>query len=221
MAKPQKENGYTMIANEILEALISSGLTGSEYAVVLFIIRKTYGFNKTDDAISATQFEKHLPYSLRGIKKVLKKLILVNLVTLVNQGSPHGNCNVYRFNKNYEEWKVENKVVNHSSLVNHSSKGSEPQVSKVVNHSSPTKDIPTKDIIQKKEKSKELDLGKEVFGNVKVTEGGDSNSFHVPEKFKKQIKDRTEKYFDSSGRKPVAAIIKNWVRKLEANKPIF
>ena len=51
MANPQKENGFTPIANELLEQIIASGLNGNEMAVTFFIIRKTYGFQKKQDEI--------------------------------------------------------------------------------------------------------------------------------------------------------------------------
>jgi len=41
MANPQIEDGYTRIANEILENLIAFDLSGQEVRVALFVIRKT------------------------------------------------------------------------------------------------------------------------------------------------------------------------------------
>lgn len=46
MSNPQIENGYTKIANELLEALIQAELSGAEYRIVCFIIRQTYGYNQ-------------------------------------------------------------------------------------------------------------------------------------------------------------------------------
>jgi len=56
MAEPQKENGYTPIANEIMEALCRIRIPGEERQVLDCILRKTYGWNKCEDAISLTQF---------------------------------------------------------------------------------------------------------------------------------------------------------------------
>ena len=55
MANPQKEDGYTAIANDIMDALIASELSGQDFKVSLLIIRKTYGFNKSEDAVSLSQ----------------------------------------------------------------------------------------------------------------------------------------------------------------------
>ena len=46
MANPQKENGYTTIANELLEAIYCSKFSPTEFKMLLFIFRYTYGFNR-------------------------------------------------------------------------------------------------------------------------------------------------------------------------------
>ncbi|WP_084288457.1 replication protein [Desulfovermiculus halophilus] len=58
MASPQCENGYTRLANELLEALARTRLAGQEYQAVLAIVRKTYGFGKKSDKISYGQLSK-------------------------------------------------------------------------------------------------------------------------------------------------------------------
>ena len=46
MANPQLSNGYVRIANELLEAICQLDVSGSEMRILLYIIRRTYGFNK-------------------------------------------------------------------------------------------------------------------------------------------------------------------------------
>lgn len=46
---PQLENGYSMVANEILEDLASAGLTGIQYQLVIVVLRKTYGECQRDE----------------------------------------------------------------------------------------------------------------------------------------------------------------------------
>ncbi|MEO5343563.1 MAG: replication protein [Gammaproteobacteria bacterium SHHR-1] len=55
MASPQLEDGYTRIANELLEALLLADLSKRELLVLLAVIRKTYGFNRSMDRISSAQ----------------------------------------------------------------------------------------------------------------------------------------------------------------------
>ena len=49
------DDGYTRIANELLEAVVSNDLTARQIKVVLAVIRKTYGFGKKTDWISGEQ----------------------------------------------------------------------------------------------------------------------------------------------------------------------
>jgi phage replication O-like protein O len=146
MTKPQLENGYTRIANEILEAVIYAGLNGTEMAVLLYIIRKTYGFNKKEDEISLTQFEKAVPYSRRAIIKAIKHLRLVNIITLVNKGISVHSSNRYKFNKT--GWTLMNKE-SPVRLVNKLTQTSEQTDKTLVNKGIHTKDTITKDNIQK------------------------------------------------------------------------
>lgn len=103
MASPQKENGFTPIANEILENLVKACLLGSEYQVVLFVLRKTYGWNKKQDIISLTQFELGTGLSRPTIVKTLKNVLTKNL--LVKTPLPRDKY-AFSFNKNYESWVV-------------------------------------------------------------------------------------------------------------------
>lgn len=106
MANPQKENGYTAIANEIIDELVKTSLLGAELQVCLFIIRKTYGYGKKEDAISITQFETAINKSRPTIVKALKNLQLVNMVELVKIGDSKNSSNIYKFNKNHDTWKL-------------------------------------------------------------------------------------------------------------------
>lgn len=102
MASPQKENGYTAIANEILEKLVQTPILVSELKLVLFVIRKTYGYNKKEDIVSISQFVSGIKISrasvIRGLKSLVSAHILVKAPILDKQG------NTWKLNKNWEEW---------------------------------------------------------------------------------------------------------------------
>lgn len=98
MANPQKENGYTSIANEILEHLFLAGINGSEYRILLVIIRKTYGFHKKKDKISLSQFEKNTSMNRPQVVNTIKSLLQKKIIIKEN--------NEFIFNKNYDEWIV-------------------------------------------------------------------------------------------------------------------
>jgi len=102
MANPQTENGFTKIANEILEALIRTSLSGQELKIALLVIRKTYGFSKKVDFISLTQMAKALACSKIRCAQVVKNLEAMKVLT-VNENI-NGVGKSYRFNKDYSRW---------------------------------------------------------------------------------------------------------------------
>ena len=108
MASPQTENGYTKIANELYDQIVKTAILGSEYQLLFFVIRKTYGFNKKEDRISLTQFEKGTGLSRATVNKGLKNLVLMKL--LVKTAIP-----TYSINKDWETWLVKTaKLVKHN-----------------------------------------------------------------------------------------------------------
>ena len=79
MANPQLENGYTRIANELLEAIIRFPFNGSQLRLFLFLIRKTYGYQKKMDNISISQFVKATGLNRRTVVRELKRLEEMNV----------------------------------------------------------------------------------------------------------------------------------------------
>lgn len=107
----QVENGnYTRIVNPLIEQLIKIPFKGCELAVALYIIRKTYGFQKKEDEISLSQFQQGLERSRQTIVTALKNLQLVQVVRLVQRGSMKGDSNIWAINKYSDTWKLVNMV---------------------------------------------------------------------------------------------------------------
>jgi len=106
MANPQKENGYTAIANEVLDKLVSfpfPSKTGTPIALVLFVIRKTWGYQKKVDIISLTQFEKGVGSNRPTVVHWLQYLVKANILVKGKELSRIGI--EYSFNKDWEQWK--------------------------------------------------------------------------------------------------------------------
>lgn len=143
MAEPQKENGYTPIANEIMDALCRIRIPGEERQILDCIFRKTYGWNKCEDAISLTQFmemtglkKPHIVHSINGL--LLKKVILI-----AEKGN--GFVKVYKFNKNYDQWNpLPKKVTLPKKVIGVAEKGNNPLPKKGTTKET-TKDTITKD----------------------------------------------------------------------------
>lgn len=114
MANPQTENGYTPIANEILEALARFNLSAYESRVLWYIIRKTYGWHRKHDLISLSQIVVGTGIKKGHVSRTVKSLISHSIVTRL------GNKQI-GFQKDYEQWsknqiqKLPNEVTNNKT----------------------------------------------------------------------------------------------------------
>jgi phage replication O-like protein O len=109
MANPQKENGYTMLANEIYDALARTRIPGEARQVLDLIIRRTYGFHKKSDQIATSQIMETTGLPCRAIEKARKNLRTWNLITTAKKGG--SQILIYAFNKDYETWQLPPKKV--------------------------------------------------------------------------------------------------------------
>jgi phage replication O-like protein O len=141
MANPQKENGYTAIANEILDKLIKYRLPGEQRQVLDFVIRKTYGYNKKRDAISLSQFEEATCMARSSVIRARDSLVTKRLLLVSNQ-KVTSSAKVYEFNKDFDEWEVVTKRLPSYKKV---TEGSYKKVNQVVTKRLHTKDNITKD----------------------------------------------------------------------------
>lgn len=106
MASPQKENGYTPIANELIERLAgASTLSARELRVLLVIMRKTWGWKKKKDRISLGQVA-----TLTSIARQHVSTIVASLVKrgYLNRYIPVGGKGIrtYEIGKNYDLWEA-------------------------------------------------------------------------------------------------------------------
>ncbi|MCL8533807.1 replication protein [Proteus mirabilis] len=95
------DDGYTRIANELLESLSCCNLTVRQLRVMLAIIRKTYGFGKKVDRISDSQLADVSGLSRQNVNKAKKELISMNYLIL--EGNKIG------VNKEVSAWKNQSR----------------------------------------------------------------------------------------------------------------
>ncbi len=105
MANPQLEDGYTMIANEILENLMRVQLSANQWQVLLCIIRKTYGFKRKVDRIANSQICEATGLGKEVVSRSLRKLHEAHII--VRSGKVIG------FQKDWESWQ---KLAEQSTL---------------------------------------------------------------------------------------------------------
>ncbi len=101
---PQLENGYTKIANEILDNLCRTRIRGEYRQMLDFIIRKTYGFNKKRDSISTTQIVEGTGLTKSSVHKARKWLKDMKIISIAQEG--YTSFVTYSINKRYKEWRV-------------------------------------------------------------------------------------------------------------------
>lgn len=94
----QVENGYTRIANELYEEIMKQSLNGYESRVLHAIIRKTYGYGKTEDFIALSQIETMTNISKSHVSRTISNLIRYGIVTKLGNG--------LGINKDCSAWKV-------------------------------------------------------------------------------------------------------------------
>lgn len=171
MAKPQLENGHTQIANEILDHLAKLYLSPNQWQVVIFIIRKTYGFKKKVDYIANSQIVEGTGLCKAVVSRVLKVLQEENIIT--RQKKDIG------FQKDWEKWQklavrstldaelAEQSTNKVSSTANQSKQNSQPKLAE-----QSTK-VSSPRITQKKKETLQKKLYKRKYGeftNVLLTD---------------------------------------------------
>lgn len=104
MANPQIENGYTKIANELLEALARTRFAGQERQIIDVVIRRTYGFRQRAADITLSEF-----VAATGIRKarccsIVSDLIDRHVLSAVVNGDGVRRLSIQ---KDYSRWITE------------------------------------------------------------------------------------------------------------------
>lgn len=140
-ACPQLENGFTRIANEIMEALAHIRIPGEARQVLDVILRKTYGFMKRSDQISLSQFHLATGMVKPSIVRAIRQLEAMNLISK-NANGLHPE---YSFNKDYAAWKPLAKKLTVNKNANNRLQKSKKSLAKK---------LPTKESIKRKYQKK-------------------------------------------------------------------
>lgn len=106
MANPQKENGYTPVANEILEQICKLKLNGTQYKILLIVWRFTYGFSRKEHGLSEGFISRAIETDKRQTRRELNELINLNIVKVLKEAT-FTTTRVISFNKHYNQWNIE------------------------------------------------------------------------------------------------------------------
>ena len=100
--KADIDDGFTKIANLLLEALAMCKINGTQKSMCLFLFRRTYGWGKSEDAISLSDFAAACGTSKSYISRQIKDLLKKNIIKRVSYEP--GKTPVYTFNTKIDEW---------------------------------------------------------------------------------------------------------------------
>lgn len=110
MASPSIENGYTPIANELLDAIYQTVFNATQLKIMLFIMRYTFGYSRKQHKISITFIAKGTGISKRYISSELNKLIEFKVVRVV-KGYTVTESRLLELNKDYSQWLTSRTTV--------------------------------------------------------------------------------------------------------------
>lgn len=109
---PQTEDGYTMLANELFDAIGKAKLTHAQQSVLLAIIRKTYGFKKKEDDISASQIGEWCGMARTHVTSTLNELARMNVIT--KRPGVYGS--IIGVQKDYSKWEITGRLSSTKSV---------------------------------------------------------------------------------------------------------
>lgn len=122
MANPQKEDGYTPIANELLDQVCRLKLNGTQFSIILVVWRYTYGFSRKRHELSETFISNATNIHKKQISRELNYLIKQNIIA-VSKEATFTTPRIIEFNKNYNKWLLINEQVTKTLPPNESEDG--------------------------------------------------------------------------------------------------
>ena len=109
MRGPQLEDGYTRIANEILEAIARFPINATQFRILMVIWRYTYGFNRKSSELSQSFIAEATGLHKKQVQRELNELIKMNIIKVEKEAS-FSSPRVLKFNKYYQSWEGANQL---------------------------------------------------------------------------------------------------------------
>lgn len=110
LASPQKENGYTPVANEILEQLVKLALNGTQLRIILIVWRYTYGFSRQKHDLSLNFIANAINCPKTQVKREIDRLISSKILIIESEASFNRTRKI-SFNKDYEVYRLDDSML--------------------------------------------------------------------------------------------------------------
>ena len=129
---PQRENGHRRINTDIWQALVSAGLPGSVYQVVMYVIDRSWGYDQVEVSLGYSQLCKATRLTKPSVINAVKIAEKTHLLVIERGDTLTRATNIYLFNKFYDTWLT--SKVNRTSKVNstYTSKANSTSTSKAL-----------------------------------------------------------------------------------------
>src|SRR5450830_1561670 len=105
LESPQLDDGFTPVANTIMDPICRTRLSGTDWDFLHFLWRKTYGWSKTSDIISLSQFCEGTGMSRAHVCRTIKRLLAMNVIFHHVARIGNRETATYEFNKQVWSWK--------------------------------------------------------------------------------------------------------------------
>ncbi len=109
-ASPQKENGFTPIANEIIEQLAKIPLNGTQWRIMAVVWRYTYGFSRKGHELSLNFIANAINCPKTQVKREIDRLIGSNILTIEKEAS-FNQTRTLSFNKDYTVYQLDDSTL--------------------------------------------------------------------------------------------------------------
>lgn len=107
------ENGYTRVANEILENIPKLKLNGTQCGIIAIVWRYTYGFQRKEHDLSLSFISEATGYDKRQVQRELKRLEEKNVII---QNIKSGSYRKISFNKDFDSWIFGKSTIGESTI---------------------------------------------------------------------------------------------------------
>ncbi len=101
----QLENGYTRIANEIMDQVAKAKFNGSQFRIIFAVLRYTYGFNRKSAEMSISFISEATGLPERHARKETNKLISGKVLIEYKKPTKTDSREI-GLNKDYSEWII-------------------------------------------------------------------------------------------------------------------
>lgn len=165
-----EDGGFARIHNAILEALSMTTLSSVELRLVIFLVRKTYGYNKKDDIVSISQFQQATGTSRQAVVTALQNLERLSIITRRHEGSQSYR---YGLNKYLETWSSDAFASRHAGNASRFHKTGTSQATETS---------------EAKETSQATETGTSQVAETSTSQAGETGTSQAGETHKRQLK---------------------------------